>query len=89
MNCLDSDPDGEPSPTAVYPVAFMTTAMLLFKDSLGQWVPVRKNGAINENSTFDNTPWKDFCSFFDSSFREICKRSNHSSRGTTYATSHI
>ncbi|KAH9947240.1 ARM repeat-containing protein [Amylocystis lapponica] len=36
------------SPIAVFPVRFLVQGMMLFKDSLAQWAPVRKNGTENE-----------------------------------------
>lgn len=35
---------------AVYPVRFLVQGMVLFKESLAQWTPTRKDGTINENS---------------------------------------
>ncbi|ETW83875.1 hypothetical protein HETIRDRAFT_443980 [Heterobasidion irregulare TC 32-1] len=35
------------SPDAVYPIRFLVQGMVLFKDSLAQWVPVRKDGSEN------------------------------------------
>lgn len=32
------------SSTAVFPVRFLVQAMVLFKESLSQWIPVRKDG---------------------------------------------
>ncbi|KAI0755466.1 ARM repeat-containing protein [Irpex lacteus] len=34
----------EDSPTAVFPIRFLVQAMVLFKESLAQWAPVRKDG---------------------------------------------
>lgn len=36
------------SNNAVFPVRFILQAMILFKESLGQWAPVRKNGIESE-----------------------------------------
>ncbi|GBE79528.1 ARM repeat-containing protein [Sparassis crispa] len=36
------------SPDAVFPVRFLVQAMVLFKDSLAQWAPVRKDGTEND-----------------------------------------
>lgn len=44
------------SDNALFPVRFLVQGLVLFKDNLPQWVPVRKNGAPNKNSmaaTFD------------------------------------
>ncbi|KAJ6628769.1 armadillo-type protein [Mycena sp. CBHHK59/15] len=38
------------SPEAVYPVRFLVQGMVLFKENLGQWKPVRKDGTENQNS---------------------------------------
>ncbi|TFY59275.1 hypothetical protein EVJ58_g5888 [Rhodofomes roseus] len=38
------------TPTAVFPVRFLVQAMVLFKDSLAQWAPVRKDGSQNANA---------------------------------------
>ncbi|KZT12770.1 ARM repeat-containing protein [Laetiporus sulphureus 93-53] len=38
------------TPTAVFPVRFLVQAMVLFKDSLPQWAPVRKDGTENVTS---------------------------------------
>lgn len=35
------------SPTAVFPLRFLVQAMVLFKESLAQWAPVRKDGTEN------------------------------------------
>ena len=35
------------SPTAVFPVRFLVQAMVLFKESLAQWAPIRKDGTEN------------------------------------------
>ncbi|KII94850.1 hypothetical protein PLICRDRAFT_47858 [Plicaturopsis crispa FD-325 SS-3] len=35
---------------AVFPVRFLVQAMVLFKESLAQWSPFRKNGPPNENT---------------------------------------
>ncbi|KDQ64644.1 hypothetical protein JAAARDRAFT_187954 [Jaapia argillacea MUCL 33604] len=37
------------SPRAVFPVRFLVQALVLFKENLAQWTPVRKNGTVNEN----------------------------------------
>lgn len=39
------------SPNAVFPVRFLVQAMVLFRESLAQWTPVRRDGTPNENST--------------------------------------
>ncbi|EPQ59406.1 ARM repeat-containing protein [Gloeophyllum trabeum ATCC 11539] len=39
----------EDSPDAVFPVRFLVQAMVLFKENLAQWAPVRKDGSVNEN----------------------------------------
>ncbi|KAH9938596.1 ARM repeat-containing protein [Fomitopsis serialis] len=36
--------------SAVFPVRFLVQAMVLFKDSLAQWAPVRKDGSQNANA---------------------------------------
>ncbi|KZT71615.1 ARM repeat-containing protein [Daedalea quercina L-15889] len=36
--------------TAIFPVRFLVQAMVLFKDSLAQWAPVRKDGSQNANA---------------------------------------
>lgn len=50
---LESDIDRQlpsvDSNEAVYPVRFLVQGMVLFKESLAQWTPVRRNGTINEN----------------------------------------
>ncbi|KAJ7684034.1 ARM repeat-containing protein [Mycena rosella] len=38
------------SPDALYPVRFLVQGMVLFKENLGQWKPVRKDGTENQNS---------------------------------------
>ncbi|KAG5648935.1 hypothetical protein DXG03_000284 [Asterophora parasitica] len=35
---------------AVYPVRFLVQGMVLFKESLAQWTPTRRDGTANENS---------------------------------------
>ncbi|EPT02714.1 hypothetical protein FOMPIDRAFT_1159700 [Fomitopsis schrenkii] len=35
---------------AIFPVRFLVQAMVLFKDSLAQWAPVRKDGTQNTNA---------------------------------------
>lgn len=35
-------------PTAVFPVRFLVQAMVLFKESLAQWTPMRKDGSSSE-----------------------------------------
>ncbi|KAG6833896.1 hypothetical protein H0H87_007907 [Tephrocybe sp. NHM501043] len=35
---------------AVYPVRFLVQGMVLFRDSLAQWTPTRRDGTLNENS---------------------------------------
>ncbi|EMD40680.1 hypothetical protein CERSUDRAFT_111258 [Gelatoporia subvermispora B] len=40
----------EDAPNAVFPVRFLVQAMVLFKDNLAQWAPVRKNGTSNEHA---------------------------------------
>ncbi|KAI0092637.1 armadillo-type protein [Irpex rosettiformis] len=37
----------EDSPMAVFPVQLLVQAMVLFKESLGQWAPVKKDGTEN------------------------------------------
>ncbi|KAI0347520.1 ARM repeat-containing protein [Trametopsis cervina] len=37
----------EDSPTALFPVRFLVQAMVLFKESLAQWAPVKKDGSEN------------------------------------------
>lgn len=37
------------SPEAVFPVRFLVQAMSLFKGSLAEWTPVRRNGTPNEH----------------------------------------
>lgn len=37
------------TPYAVFPVRFLVQAMLLFKESLAQWAPVKKDGTQNAN----------------------------------------
>ena len=39
-------------PTSVYPIRFLVQAMVLFKESLAQWAPVRKDGTENEQGMF-------------------------------------
>ncbi|TDL29402.1 ARM repeat-containing protein [Rickenella mellea] len=36
------------SPDAIFPIQFIVQAMVLFKDSLSQWTPVRKDGTAND-----------------------------------------
>ncbi|PIL37210.1 hypothetical protein GSI_00903 [Ganoderma sinense ZZ0214-1] len=36
------------SPLAVFPVRFLVQSMALFRDSLAQWAPVKKDGSTNE-----------------------------------------
>ncbi|KAJ7283929.1 armadillo-type protein [Mycena rebaudengoi] len=38
------------SPEAVFPVRFLVQGMVIFKDNLGQWRPIRKDGTENQNS---------------------------------------
>ncbi|OCH87913.1 ARM repeat-containing protein [Obba rivulosa] len=40
----------EDAHSAVFPVRFLVQAMVLFKDSLAQWAPVRKDGTSNEHA---------------------------------------
>jgi hypothetical protein len=49
MICLSSD-----TADAVFPVRFLVQSLVLFKESLAQWAPVRKDGSPNQHSTF----WK-------------------------------
>ena len=44
-----SSDDALDSQTAVYPVRFLVQAMVLFKESLAQWAPERKDGKQNEH----------------------------------------
>lgn len=37
---------------AVFPVRFLVQALVLFRENLAQWAPVRKDGSPNEHSTF-------------------------------------
>ncbi|KAJ6545112.1 armadillo-type protein [Mycena vulgaris] len=38
------------SPEALYPVRFLVQGMVLFKDNIGQWKPLRKDGSQNQNT---------------------------------------
>ncbi|KAJ7498772.1 armadillo-type protein [Mycena latifolia] len=38
------------APDALYPVRFLVQGMVLFKENLGQWKPLRKDGTENHNS---------------------------------------
>ncbi|KAF8623412.1 hypothetical protein AX15_006355 [Amanita polypyramis BW_CC] len=38
------------SNNAVYPVRFLVQGMVLFKESLGQWTPIRRDGTVNRNA---------------------------------------
>ncbi|OBZ76700.1 Importin-11 [Grifola frondosa] len=49
VQATDSPPEYiADSQTAVFPVRFLVQAMVLFRDSLAQWAPVRKNGTESE-----------------------------------------
>jgi len=37
------------TPYAVFPVRMLVQAMVLFRESLKEWTPVRKDGTVNEN----------------------------------------
>ena len=39
------------TPYAVFPVRMLVQAMVLFRESLKEWTPVRRDGTANENGT--------------------------------------
>ncbi|TFK55905.1 ARM repeat-containing protein [Heliocybe sulcata] len=50
VQATDSPPEFiEDSQGAVFPVRFLVQAMVLFKENLAQWAPVRRDGSTNEN----------------------------------------
>ncbi|KZT19271.1 ARM repeat-containing protein [Neolentinus lepideus HHB14362 ss-1] len=50
VQATDSPPEFiEDSQSAVFPVRFLVQAMVLFKENLAQWSPLRRDGSANEN----------------------------------------